>query len=249
MIQFRKVLCCLVLAALSLGTACATLDSQKPPRSEADEVVIDEGDPWHGFNRAMFKFNDRFDDWIMAPVARGYRRVTPTPLRRGVGNFFRNLFEPTTIVNGLLQGKILRAMSDTGRFLINSTVGVFGLFDVATKVGVERNVEDFGQTLAVWGVRTGPYLVLPFLGPSNVRDAFGLLPYWYYTDPRLAVDSLGTRAVLIGLDVIDQRVQLLGATKLLDMQLDPYVFSRESYRQKRTDLIYDGSPPLELPPF
>ncbi len=249
MFQSQILRSCVVVCMLYFATGCASLHTREPAQPGPDEIGLNERDPWKGFNRAVYKFNDRFDDWFMEPAARGYRRVMPTPLRLGVGNFFRNLFEPTTVVNALLQGKVRQALSDTGRFLINSTVGVLGLFDVASKVGVERHEEDFGQTLAVWGVGSGPYLVLPFLGPSSVRDAFGLLPYWYYTDPRLAVDSLGTRATLIGLDFLDYRAQLLGATKVLDMQLDPYVFARESYRQKRIDQIFDGDPPLEPPPF
>lgn len=236
-----------VLSFLVIATGCTTAPKKGEPAAELEQA--DEPDPWERFNRSVYKFNDGIDRVVIKPLATGYRRITPRPVRRGVGNFFRNLLEPTTIVNDLLQGKPLQAISDTGRLLLNSTVGVLGLFDVATKVGVERNQEDFGQTLAVWGVRSGPYLVLPFIGPSNVRDAVGLLPYYYLTDPRLAVDEIEARVALVAIDVIDFRSQLLGATRLLDMQLDPYLFSRESYRQKRRDLIYDGDPPLALPPM
>jgi phospholipid-binding lipoprotein MlaA len=234
-----------VLSLTVFAAGCATVPNKGEHDGEAAQEQADGHDPWEKLNRSIYRFNDAVDRAVIKPLAKGYRRITPRPVRRSVGNFFRNLLEPTTVVNDLLQGKPLQAMSDTSRLLLNSTLGIAGLFDVATKIGVERNQEDFGQTLAVWGISPGPYVVLPFIGPSNVRDAFGLLPYYYYTDPRLALDEIEARVALIAIDVIDFRSQLLGATKLLDMQLDPYLFSRESYRQKRLDLIYDGDPPLD----
>ena len=238
------VLLCFVLSA----TGCATVQKDAPPESNTSPKFIVEQDPWEGFNRKVYMFNDKVDRALIKPIAKGYKRVVPSPVRRSVGNFFRNLLEPTTVINDALQGKVLQMVSDTGRFLINSSVGILGLFDVATRLGMERHQEDFGQTLAVWGVVPGPYVVLPLLGPSNVRDGFGLIPYYFYTDPRLALDSLEAQAALVGLDVIDVRSQLLGASRVLQMQLDPYVFVRESFRQKRVDLIFDGNPPLEVPP-
>lgn len=204
-------------------------------------------DPWESFNRRVWEFNEDVDRVYLKPLARGYKKVLPTFARRGVGNFFRNLLEPTTIVNDLLQGKFAQAGSDTARFLVNSTFGVLGLFDVATKEGLERHEEDFGQTFAKWGIPSGPYLVLPFIGPSNVRDGIGLLPYYFLTDPRLAAENIETTIVLIGIDVIDRRAQLLTASRILDLQLDPYAFTREAYKQKRLDLIYDGDPPPLYP--
>lgn len=223
----------------TLLTGCATAKQQP---------AVEENDPWERYNRAVFRFNNKVDRNIVKPVAKGYRNVFPGPVRLSVGNFFRNLFEPTTIINDLLQGKLGQAASDTGRLLINTTIGIFGLFDVATTWGIERNQEDFGQTLAVWGINPGPYVILPFLGPSNIRDGVGLIPYYFYTDPRIIVDDLGATIALIGVDVIDTRSQLLGASRILDMQLDPYIFTRESYRQRRLNLIYDGNPPLEFEP-
>ena len=204
-------------------------------------------DPWEPFNRRVWEFNEDVDRVYLKPLAQGYKKVLPAFARRGVGNFFRNLLEPTNIVNDLLQGKFAQAGSDTARFLVNSTFGVLGLFDVATKEGLERHEEDFGQTFAKWGIPSGPYMVLPFIGPSNVRDGIGLLPYYFLTDPRLAAENIETTIVLIGVDVIDRRAQLLTASRILDLQLDPYAFTREAYKQKRLDLIYDGAPPPIYP--
>ena len=236
-----------VLSLTVFAAGCTSLPNKGPHTGEAEQEQVNGRDPWEGFNRKVYRFNDKVDRVVTKPLAKGYRRITPRPVRRSVGNFFRNLLEPTTVVNDLLQGKPLHAISDASRFLLNSTLGIVGLFDVATKVGVERNQEDFGQTLAVWGISSGPYVVLPFLGPSNMRDALGLLPYYYFTDPRLSLDEREARIALIAIDVIDFRSQLLGTTRLLDLQLDPYLFSRESYRQKRLDLIFDGEPPLDEP--
>ncbi len=237
----------MVLSLTMYAAGCTTLPNKDSHAEAEEQTQVNGHDPWEGLNRSMYRFNDNVDRVIIKPVAKGYRRITPRPVRHGVGNFFRNLLEPNTVVNDLLQGKPLQAISDASRFLLNSTLGIAGLFDVATKLGVERRQEDFGQTMAVWGVPSGPFVVLPFIGSSNVRDAFGLLPYYYFTDPRLQLDEREARILLIALDVIDFRSQLLGATRLLDMQLDPYLFSRESYRQKRLDLIYDGDPPLDEP--
>ncbi len=233
----------LVLTLVIQLGACAT--TQTVSNTVESGATACDGDPWEDFNRRVFRFNDRVDRAVIKPIAKGYHRVTPVVVRRSVGNFYRNLLEPTTIINALLQGKLFQAFADSGRFLINSTIGVLGLFEVAEHLGLERHQEDFGQTFAAWGFGPGPYLVLPFLGLSTVRDSVGLLPYYFYTDPRLAVDSTGAQVALIGLDVIDYRAQLLGVTRLLQMQLDPYLFARESFRQKRRDLIYDGNPPVD----
>ncbi len=237
----------LVVASLT-GTVliggCAThskTSTGMDPAYADDPAVYD---PWEGFNRRMFSFNDALDRHVVRPVAKTYRRSVPSFARRGIGNFFRNLLEPTNIVNNVLQGKPGPAISDVWRFLMNSTLGLAGFRDVATSMGFVRHEEDFGQTLALWGFNAGPYLVLPFLGPSNVRDGLGLLPYYLYTDPRLFVDDLATSAALIAVDVVDRRAQLLSTSRVLELQLDPYVFTREAVRQRRLDLIYDGNPPL-----
>lgn len=200
-------------------------------------------DPWEPFNRKVFTFNEKVDQAVIKPVARGYRRVVPSSVRKGVGNVFRNLTEPTTIVNDLLQGKFAQAGDDFFRFLINSTFGVLGWHDVATPLGMERHEEDFGQTFSVWGFARGPYLVLPLLGPSTVTDGVGYLPYTLYTDPR-TMDGYTTQTfTLLGVDTIDSRARLLGASDVVELQLDPYVFRRETYLQRREQLIHDGDPP------
>lgn len=205
----------------------------------------DERDPWERYNRAMYNFNSKLDRAVLKPIAVGYSRVLPSPVRRGVYNFFNNLFEPTTAINALLQGKVNRAAVSSGRFLANTTFGLLGVIDAATFFGLERRREDFGQTLAVWGFPQGPYLVLPLLGPSTVRDGIGLIPFYAYTDLRSSFDGTGTYLAVAAVNVIDTRAGLLRAERLLDLQLDPYVFTRETYLQQRRNLIYDGVPPEE----
>lgn len=200
-------------------------------------------DPWEPFNRKVFAFNEKVDQVVVKPVAQGYRRVVPSSVRKGVGNVFRNLAEPTTIVNDLLQGKFAQAGDDFFRFLINSSFGVLGWHDVATPLGMERHEEDFGQTFSVWGFARGPYLVLPLLGPSTVTDGIGFLPYTLYTDPR-TMDGYTTQTfAILSVDTVDSRARLLGASDVVDLQLDPYVFRRETYLQRREQLIHDGDPP------
>lgn len=216
-------------------SACATTGS-----------VEEYKDPFEKYNRAVYKFNDKVDKIILKPIAKGYKKVTPAPVRRSVGNFFRNLLEPTTIINGILQGKFQQALSDSVRLLFNTSFGLLGFFDVSTALGIERHNEDFGQTFAVWGIKPGPFIMLPFLGPTNLRDGIGLLPYYLYTDPRLYNPDSTVNIALIGINVVDSRAQLLTPSKLLELQLDPYAFLRETYSQRRLNLIYDGDPPLEL---
>lgn len=228
-----------VFLALLTLTACATSGKQvsQGDSDTADTVNID---PWEPFNRGMYRFNDALDRAVLRPVARGYVKVLPQGARTVVGNFFNNLREPTTIVNDLLQGKFQQALHDTFRFSINTSLGLVGLIDLATVFDVPRNEEDFGQTFAKWGIADGPYLVLPFFGPSNVRDAVGLAPQFFYTDPILGRER---PLALYAVRAIDTRATLLGADRILEQQLDPYVFLRESYRQKRLNQIYDGNPP------
>ena len=218
-----------------LFSACATSGS-----------IEEYKDPFEKYNRAVYKFNDGFDRAILKPVAKGYRKVVPGGVRKSVGNFFRTLLEPTTIITDILQGKIEQAVLDTTRFLFNTTWGLLGLFDFATLAGLERNQEDFGQTFAVWGFKPGPFIMLPFIGPTNLRDGIGLLPYYLYTDPRLYNPETSVNLALIGINAVDSRAQLLTGSKLLDLQLDPYAFLRETYNQRRLNLIYDGDPPLEV---
>jgi phospholipid-binding lipoprotein MlaA len=213
------------------------------PTASPTPQTVGSGDPFEGFNRVMYSFNDKLDRYVLKPVAKGYRAVTPDVVRRGITNFFSNLHEPIIIVNDALQGKFRQAASDTGRFLSNSTVGLVGLFDVATSFGLPKHDEDFGQTLGVWGVGEGAYLVLPFFGPSSIRDGVGLVadyetypPSYLHSGPR---DKLGL------VEVVNKRARLLDASDILEQAggEDPYVFLREFYRQQRRNAIYDGNPP------
>lgn len=210
-----------------------------------DTETRDSVDPWEPFNRKVFAFNEQVDRVALRPVAEGYRAVLPAGVRKGIGNVFRNLAEPTTIVNDVLQGKLKQATHDFFRFTVNSTFGLLGWFDLATPLGLERHQEDFGQTFSVWGFDRGRYLVLPLLGPSTVTDGAGLIPATLYTDPRTAGGYTIETYAIVGLDVIDTRARLLGASDVAQMQLDPYVFRREAYLQRRTQLIHDGDPPAE----
>ncbi len=194
-------------------------------------------DPWEGWNRKVNKFNDVTDRYVLKPVAKAYQAVTPEAVDIGVTNFFHNLREPITIVNDLFQLKLMQAGADSSRFLINSSLGLVGLFDVASRLGLPRNQEDFGQSLGYWGVGPGPYVELPFLGPSNVRDAFGMVPD-IYTSPLLYVNDVSTRAVATGLRVTDLRADLLDAEGLITG--DRYIFLRDSFLQRREALVRDG---------
>jgi phospholipid-binding lipoprotein MlaA len=210
----------------------------------------DPRDPWEGMNRATFEFNDGFDKVLMRPVAEGYRFVMPGPARTAVANFFSNLNDPWVALNQLMQGKVERAIDDLGRFVWNSTFGLLGLIDVASDMGLPKHKEDFGQTMAVWGVDFGPYFVIPILGPSSVRDASGeavgafaylpwQIPKWADFDHRVT-----WQWSLTGLDLVQTRASLLDATDLLEQAaLDRYAFLRDAYFQRRRNLIYDGTPP------
>jgi phospholipid-binding lipoprotein MlaA len=201
-------------------------------------------------NRATFEFNDGFDKVLMRPVAEGYRFILPSPARNAVTNFFSNLNDPWVALNQLMQGKVERAIDDLGRFVWNSTFGLLGLIDVASDMGLAKHKEDFGQTLAVWGVDFGPYFVLPILGPSSVRDASGTvvdafaylpwqIPKWADFDHRVT-----WQWSLTGLDLVQTRASLLDASDLLEeAALDRYAFLRNAYFQRRRNLIYDGNPP------
>jgi phospholipid-binding lipoprotein MlaA len=200
-------------------------------------------DPHEKGNRVSYRVSDAVDEAVIAPVARGYRYVTPDWLERGIGNFFTNLRTLPSALNGFLQGKPARGGTDFARLVINSTVGVAGFFDVARSWGLEFQDEDFGQTLAVWGVKKSRYIYVPFLGPSTLRD----LPTTLIRGsiPRLIIGSDYPWA-LSGLDLIQVRASVLGATDARQASaLDPYAFTRDAYFQRRKYLIYDGAPPLD----
>lgn len=202
-------------------------------------------DPLEGVNRKVYAFNEGLDMVLIKPLAKGYVYVTPGFVQTGVGNFFDNLFYPTVFMNQFLQGKVKTGAQDTGRFLINTTLGIAGLFDVATQVGLKENNEDFGQTFAVWGVGSGPYVVLPVLGPSTGRDTVGRVA-GMFANPLFYIEDDETRYGLLGLNTIDTRARLLKADELVTG--DKYLFVRDAYLQRRKHLINDGTAP-ESDPF
>jgi phospholipid-binding lipoprotein MlaA len=234
----RPISSILIIAMLlSLG-GCATHD----PADENSTFV--EYDPLEPLNRKMHSFNMGVDRVIFRPVARGYKKVVPSPVRRSITNFFSNLTTPGSALNNFLQGKPGRGFNELGRFLFNSTLGLGGLFDVAGAAGMERYDENFGQTLSVWGVPDGPYIVLPFWGPNMASDAFAL-PIDYYADIWTYYDNSSVRDKVWGVRAIDLRYRLLPADALLEESQDPYVTVREAYRQNRTFRIFDGDPPSD----
>ncbi len=223
-----------LIAALATA-GCASV--QGPP---------DPQDPWEGFNRGVFAFNQTVDKALVKPAAELYQTVTPDPVDRSITNFFSNLNDVIVALNNLLQLKIEPAVSDVGRIVANTTFGVFGLFDVATHFGLEKNNEDFGQTLGYWGMDPGPYLMLPLLGPSTVRDTVGRAGD-FAASPMDIFDET-TRWVLRGVNVIDTRADLLSVSRIAETAaLDEYVFIRDAYLQRRRYLVFDGNPP-PLPP-
>lgn len=211
-----------LLAALALG---------------ATSLHAAEEDPWEGVNRVVFRFNDTVDTYTLKPLAQGYQKVTPDVIETGIGNVFSNLGDVVVLANDLLQGKIRDAGIDTSRILFNTTFGVLGFFDVATRMGLQKNDEDLGQTLGVWGLGSGPYVVLPLLGPSTVRDIGGragdslLGPYRYIND-------VPVRNVTRGVDAVDTRAGLLSAERMVTG--DRYIFIRNAYLQNREYRTQDG---------
>lgn len=196
-----------------------------------------EEDPWQGYNRFMFRINDTLDAYTLKPLAKGYQAVTPQVLEDGVHNVFRNIGDVGNLANNLLQGKVHDAGVDTGRLIFNSSFGVLGFFDVATPMGLQRSDEDFGQTLGAWGLGSGPYVVLPLLGPSTVRDAFGKVPDSMLT-AQAYIDHVPTRNLVHGINAVDTRASLLSAERLISG--DKYLFIRNAYLQNREFRVRDG---------
>jgi phospholipid-binding lipoprotein MlaA len=224
----------LMVLALLGGCASTGATQAKNPR-----------DPWEGMNRGLYKFNDVVDRATLKPAAKGYKKVTPEWFRRGVGNFFSNLQYPATIINQLLQGKPKLAARDTGRLLTNTLLGFGGILDPASRVGLEKNDEDLGQTLGAWGVPSGPFIMLPFLGPTTVRDAPSSFAE-FFIDPLTYADVKwevlwGARA----LDVVDVRAQYLSLDPVIERSYDPYAFVRNSWLQRREYQVRDGDVPEE----
>ncbi len=234
------VLWIILLLSVLLHSCASTpdVDEDGANADAAEQTEGSEGDPFEGFNRAMFGFNDGVDRYVYRPLVYVYTSVLPDPAEDAVSRFYSNLTEPRNTVNGLLQLKFKQAGNDFGRFVVNSTVGILGFFDVAQHMGLEQGLgEDFGQTFAHWGVGTGPYLVLPFLGPSNLRDAPGL-----YLDaqihPVTEIDNVPLRNTIIGVGLIDLRLSLLKAESFVEG--DRYTFIRDAYLQRREYLVNDG---------
>lgn len=235
-VTFFAVLTSLLLATLLTG--CATTGGDTSPGLQANP------DPLESVNRASFSFNESLDRYFMKPIAKGYARVTPQLVRSGVTNFFSNLAYLNVMVNSFLQGKIDDGLTDMTRFVFNSTIGIGGLVDVATPMGLEKHNEDTGQTLAVWGSQQGPYLYLPVFGPDTTRNLPNLATS-YFLNPLTYVSGTILLPVT-ALNVINKRANLLEATNIRDeAAVDSYTFTREAYLQKRYYLIHDGNPPLE----
>jgi phospholipid-binding lipoprotein MlaA len=228
-----------LVAALVLSGCATTGDGYQDP-----------ADPLEGFNRVMYRFNDGLDRVLIKPLAEGYEAIMPAPLNRGVTNFFNNIDDIASAANNLLQLKFGRAASDVGRVAVNTTVGLVGLVDVASNLDLPKYDEDFGQTLGVWGVEPGPFIVLPVLGPTTARDGVGMVADWYF-DPFISLRDETVRWSVKGLELIDTRADLLGASRVFDQAaLDPYAFMRDAYLQRRRSQVYDGNPPPEpLPQF
>jgi len=194
-------------------------------------------DPFESINRVVFTISDELDTNFLKPTAEVYRDYVPVLLKRSISNFFNNLSEIDTIANQILQGKINLAFQDTIRFLINTTIGIGGIFDFATNVGLERHDEDFGQTLGYWGVPNGPYVFVPFVGPSTLRDMVGYPASWYLSG-NFAIDEADMKVVFTTLDVVETRERLLAAENLIVG--DKYEFIKDVYMQSRNDLVLDG---------
>jgi phospholipid-binding lipoprotein MlaA len=229
-----RTLAPLAIAALLVLSGCAA--TQGPPT---------KADPFESFNRASFAFNDAVDGAVLKPVAKGYAAVTPGFVRTGISNAFGNVSDVKSAVNNLLQGNPGKAVSDTGRVLANTFLGIFGLWDVATPMGLQKHDEDFGQTLGKWGVSSGPYLVLPLLGPSTIRDSVGRVPDSYMSYQQ-HVDHTRTANSLFVTDLINTRANLLPAEETLNTAaLDKYTFLRDAYLQRRLRQVHDGKVPTE----
>ncbi|MEN9911566.1 MAG: hypothetical protein RI956_10 [Pseudomonadota bacterium] len=227
-----------VLASLSIGCASVTTPNAK--------------DPFEFYNRTMFKVNTTVDTAITQPIARGYTAVIPSPIRDCVGNMFDNLKVPFSALNNVLQGKLQATCEDMTRFALNTTAGLAGCFDVATKIGLPNHKEDLGQTLAVWGVPAGPYIMLPLLGPSNVRDGLARIGQMAINTPidrniiTKDIDHVPTRNTLLGVNLVQTRAELLPATDALKkMGVDEYAFVRDASINRRQNQVYDGNPPDE----
>lgn len=223
----------LLLAYLTTG--CTTLEGPANP-----------DDPFEGFNRSVYAFNETIDDYAIKPIAKGYKKITPGTLDKGITNIFSNLDDVIVIINDVLQFNLTQAISDFSRLFINTTIGVAGFIDIATGLDLKKHNEDFGQTLGVWGVHDGPYLVLPFIGSSNIRDSAGFFVDTTQFDVITAQLDGRDEFFVLGTKYIDIRADLLKASKLLkEIAPDPYAFTRDAWTQRRKHLVNNGEPSPE----
>jgi phospholipid-binding lipoprotein MlaA len=239
--MYRAALLAFVLLNLGI-TGCAALPNNGKPAAR---------DRFERFNRSVYKFNTALDHAVLRPAARAYVKVLPRPVRTSINNFTTNLAYPTTVANDFFQGKIADGVSDAARIVVNTTIGIGGLFDPASHMGLDRHTQDFGLTLGRWGVPSGPYLMLPFLGPSTVRDTVGLGPDYLLTYEIVSRNLITNNWVSGGLFVVsqvDRRSQLLDTDKLLDGTYDPYAFLRNAYLQRRDYLLHGDENPEEMFP-
>lgn len=220
-------------AALALLAGCASTGGNP-------------ADPLEPVNRGIYAFNDKLDRYALKPVAQGYQAAVPLPARTGVSNFLGNIEDVWTGLNNLLQGKPREGASDFGRVAINSTLGILGVFDLASEMGLEKHEEDLGQTLGRWGVGPGPYLMLPFLGPTTLRDSSNTLCRAFIADPVKEITRIPVRNSVMAVRVVNARAQLLGADQALDSAaIDRYAYLRDFYLKSRQSQVYDGRPPRE----
>ena len=227
---------CLLCFTFLFSSGCATIEG--PPNPD---------DPLERFNRSMFEFNEGVDRYAFKPAAKGYNFIMPSFANKGVSNFFSNVDDIVVFFNQILQFKFAEATATSARFVFNTSFGLLGLIDVASHMDLAKHNEDFGQTLAVWGVNSGPYLVLPFIGPSTIRDSAGLAVDWTYFDPIFKRQTLKQSLLTLTIKYIDIRADLLKASNILDDTVpDKYAFIRDAWQLRREYLIYDGNPPEDF---
>ena len=235
--NFKSIVSTFVLLmVVGLATGCASSIPAAPPEQRSP------ADPWEPMNRSIHTFNQNVDRWTFKPMAKAYEYAVPATMRKGITNFSNNLLGPLYIINNFLQGKFRRGFSETGRFLANSTWGILGFVDVGKDLGMQTYREDFGQTLAVWGVPDGPFVVVPILGPRTVRHAV-MIPLNFAADPSFWIEDDVTRWSLYLVRAVDVRARLFSAEALIEDSYDRYLTVRESYLQNRLFLIFDGEPP------
>jgi phospholipid-binding lipoprotein MlaA len=241
----RSVAAVLVGLILALLAGCATISTTIGQVRGGPGQKLD---PWENWNRKVFAFNEKLDENVLKPVATAYNKVVPSMVRTGIGNFFGNFADAWSGVNNLLQGKLELAFRDGFRFGTNTLFGLFGVLDVASELGMERQYEDLGQTLGYWGVGPGAYVVWPLLGPSTVRESLAL-PFDRMATPALVLNGGGTQLGITGLQIVNTRAGLMGASRLIDdIALDKYTFLRDAYLQRRRSLVLDGEEKEEPEP-